>query len=115
LLKNILDRGFQSVSCSCGLYACTDIFFNHESPLRPERFVTQKIVAGASKIKAGLIQKNPVQPVAITKSPASFFYIMSYIASTYSGAQPQSRQISKLPSRIARLFVSRAFEHFDLD
>lgn len=42
---------------SYGLYACTEILFNHESPLRPERFVTQKIIVGASKIKAGLIQK----------------------------------------------------------
>ena len=28
-----------------GLFACSGILFNHESPLRPERFVTQKIVA----------------------------------------------------------------------
>ena len=42
---------------SYGLYACTGILFNHESPLRPERFVTQKIIVGASKIKAGLLQK----------------------------------------------------------
>ena len=33
-----------------GLFACSGILFNHESPLRPERFVTQKIVAGASRI-----------------------------------------------------------------
>lgn len=26
-----------------GLFACSGILFNHESPLRPERFVTQKI------------------------------------------------------------------------
>lgn len=36
-----------------GLWACTGILFNHESPLRPERFVTQKIVAGACEIAAG--------------------------------------------------------------
>jgi len=27
------------------LYACTGILFNHESPLRPSRFVTQKLSA----------------------------------------------------------------------
>lgn len=32
------------------LYASSGILFNHESPLRPERFVTQKIVLGAAKI-----------------------------------------------------------------
>ena len=36
-----------------GLFACSGILFNHESPLRPERFVTQKIVAGACRIAAG--------------------------------------------------------------
>jgi GDPmannose 4,6-dehydratase len=35
------------------LYACTGILFNHESPLRPERFVTRKIVAGVRRIAEG--------------------------------------------------------------
>jgi GDPmannose 4,6-dehydratase len=36
-----------------GLYACSGILFNHESPLRPERFVTQKVVAAACRIANG--------------------------------------------------------------
>jgi GDPmannose 4,6-dehydratase len=39
------------------LFAATGILFNHESPLRPERFVTRKIVAGAVRIAAGEAQK----------------------------------------------------------
>ncbi len=39
-----------------GLYACSGILFNHESPLRPERFVTQKIVGGAVRIAGGARQ-----------------------------------------------------------
>ena len=35
------------------LFACTGILFNHESPLRPERFVTRKIVAAAVRIAKG--------------------------------------------------------------
>ncbi len=35
------------------LHASTGILFNHESPLRPERFVTQKIVFAACRIAAG--------------------------------------------------------------
>ena len=35
------------------LFACSGILFNHESPLRPERFVTQKIVSAAVRIAAG--------------------------------------------------------------
>ena len=36
-----------------GLYACTGILFNHESPLRPTRFVTQKIIQAAKSIGNG--------------------------------------------------------------
>jgi len=36
-----------------GLYACSGLLFNHESPLRPERFVTQKIVSAACRIATG--------------------------------------------------------------
>ena len=36
-----------------GIYACSGILFNHESPLRPKRFVTQKIIDGACKIAQG--------------------------------------------------------------
>lgn len=35
------------------IHASTGILFNHESPLRPERFVTQKIVAAACRIANG--------------------------------------------------------------
>lgn len=35
------------------LFACTGVLFNHESPLRPERFVTRKIVSGACRIANG--------------------------------------------------------------
>jgi GDPmannose 4,6-dehydratase len=35
------------------MHASTGILFNHESPLRPQRFVTQKIVHGAKRIAAG--------------------------------------------------------------
>jgi len=36
-----------------GLFACTGILFNHESPLRPRRFVTSKIVSTAARIARG--------------------------------------------------------------
>ncbi len=36
-----------------GLFACTGILFNHESPLRPERFVTQKIICAVKRIAQG--------------------------------------------------------------
>ena len=36
-----------------GLFAGSGILFNHESPLRPERFVTKKIIATACRIAGG--------------------------------------------------------------
>ncbi len=35
------------------LYACSGLLFNHESPLRPSRFVTKKIVSAACRIAFG--------------------------------------------------------------
>lgn len=40
-----------------GLFACTGILFNHESPLRPERFVTQKIIQAVKRISRGSKEK----------------------------------------------------------
>jgi GDPmannose 4,6-dehydratase len=37
-----------------GMYACTGILFNHESPRRGETFVTRKITQGLSRISVGL-------------------------------------------------------------
>ena len=39
------------------IFACNGILFNHESPLRGETFVTQKIVNGLVDIKLGIKQK----------------------------------------------------------
>ena len=36
---------------SYGTFACSGILFNHESPLRPERFVTRKICQAVARIK----------------------------------------------------------------
>lgn len=40
-----------------GLFACNGILFNHESPLRPARFVTRKIVSSACRISRGAPEK----------------------------------------------------------
>jgi GDPmannose 4,6-dehydratase len=36
-----------------GLFVCNGLMFNHESPLRPARYVTQKIVRGVVEIASG--------------------------------------------------------------
>lgn len=39
------------------IFACSGILFNHDSPLRPARFVTQKIVRAAAEIASGRSEK----------------------------------------------------------
>ena len=41
-----------------GLFACSGILFNHELPLRPMRYVTQKIVRGAMAIAEGRCRRS---------------------------------------------------------
>jgi GDPmannose 4,6-dehydratase len=40
-----------------GLYACSGILFNHESPRRGPEFITRKISRGVARIKLGLQEK----------------------------------------------------------
>lgn len=49
------------------LFACTGILFNHESPLRPERFVTRKIIASACRIAAGSAEKLQLGNISIAR------------------------------------------------
>lgn len=42
---------------SCGVFACSAISFNHESPRRRHVFVTRKITETAARIKLGLADK----------------------------------------------------------
>jgi GDPmannose 4,6-dehydratase len=46
----------QSYRQRYGLFLCSGILFNHESPRRPETFVSRKIARGAVKIKLGLAE-----------------------------------------------------------
>lgn len=50
-----------------GIFACNGILFNHESPLRPERFVTKKIIAAASRIADGSKEKLALGSLAVRR------------------------------------------------
>lgn len=50
-----------------GIYCASGILFNHESPLRPERFVTQKTVAAARRIAAGSKEKLQLGNLAVVR------------------------------------------------
>jgi GDPmannose 4,6-dehydratase len=45
---------------SYGLFACSGILFNHESPRRGLEFVTRKVTHGAARIKLGLAEELPM-------------------------------------------------------
>jgi GDPmannose 4,6-dehydratase len=100
---------------SYGLYACTGILFNHESPLRPERFVTQKIIVGASKIKAGLIQKIQLGNLDICRD---WGWAPEYVEAMWLMMQqkePGDFVIATGRMESLTYFVAKAFEYFDLD
>lgn len=50
-----------------GLFACSGILFNHESPLRPKRFVTQKIVEAACRIAQGSQEKLNLGNISVRR------------------------------------------------
>jgi GDPmannose 4,6-dehydratase len=49
------------------LFACSGILFNHESPLRPKRFVTKKIVETACQIARGHMNKLSLGNLSISR------------------------------------------------
>ncbi len=100
---------------SYGLYACTGILFNHESPLRPERCVTQRIVVGACKIKAGLVQKIQLGNLDICRD---WGWAPEYVEAMWLMMQQEEpRDFVIATGRMESLtyFVSKAFAYFDLD
>ncbi|MGD1712749.1 GDP-mannose 4,6-dehydratase [Dapis sp. BLCC M172] len=49
------------------LFACSGILFNHESPLRPQRFVTQKIVSVVCQIAQGSTDKLNLGNISVQR------------------------------------------------
>jgi GDPmannose 4,6-dehydratase len=50
-----------------GMFAVNGILFNHESELRPERFVTQKVVRAAYRIAQGSTEKLTLGALCISR------------------------------------------------
>jgi len=50
-----------------GIFACYGILFNHESPLRPPRFVTRKIVKTVCEIRKGIKKKLTLGNIKISR------------------------------------------------
>jgi len=100
---------------SYGLYACTGILFNHESPLRPERFVTQKIIAGAAKIKAGQLKVLQLGNLDISRD---WGWAPEYVEAMWLMMQqdkPDDFVIATGRMESLKYFAAKAFEYFGLD
>ncbi len=52
---------------SYALFACSGLLFNHESPLRPARFVTRKITSAAVRIAGGARERLALGDLSIRR------------------------------------------------
>lgn len=98
-----------------GIYACSGILFNHESPLRPERFVTQKIVRAACRIAAGSDEQLNLGNLDIERD---WGWASEYVDAMWRMLQqpkPQDFVIATGETRPLKEFVSEAFDAVGLD
>lgn len=97
------------------LFACTGILFNHDSPLRPERFVTQKIVRAASRIASGRGEKLRLGNLHIHRD---WGWAPDYVEAMWLMLQqekPDDFVIATGRTVSLEYFVEKTFAHFDLD
>jgi GDPmannose 4,6-dehydratase len=98
-----------------GLFAASGILFNHESPLRPERFVTRKIIATACRIAAGSGEKLYLGNLDIQRD---WGWAPEYVDAMWrmlNREEPEDFVIGTGETNGLREFVSCAFSHFNLD
>ncbi|MRR06920.1 MAG: GDP-mannose 4,6-dehydratase [Deltaproteobacteria bacterium] len=97
------------------LYACTGILFNHESPLRPERFVTRKIVTAACRIANGSKEKLQLGNISIARD---WGWAPDYVDAMWRILQqetPDDYVIATGETHTLEEFVDHTFECVGLD
>lgn len=95
---------------SYGLFAATGILFNHESPLRSERFVTQKIITAATRISRG---SNEILRLGNLEIYRDWGWAPDYVDAMWRILQqdtPEDFVISTGEMHALRDFLERAFE-----
>jgi GDPmannose 4,6-dehydratase len=98
-----------------GLFACTGILFNHESPLRPERFVTQKIVRTATRIAKGSDEKLRLGNLDVHRD---WGWAPEYVTAMWLMLQQNMAEdfvIATGRTVSLQYFVEKAFAHYGLD
>jgi len=98
-----------------GLFACNGILFNHESPLRPNRFVTSKIIAAACAIKLGGMQSLELGDIDVSRDWGSAH---EYVEAMWRMMQEETAEdfvIATGETQSLKSFVIAAFEAVDLN
>ena len=98
-----------------GMFACTGILANHESPLRPQRFVTQKIIAGVKAIKAGQAPTIQLGNLDIWRDWGWAPEYVEAMVLMLQAEQPNDYLIASGTTTSLRDFAQAAFAAADLD
>jgi GDPmannose 4,6-dehydratase len=99
---------------SYGLFACSGICFNHESPRRGLEFVSRKITDGVARIKLGLADKLALGNLEARRD---WGYAGDYVRAMWlmlQQAEPEDYVIATGESHSVRELVEIAFAHVGL-
>ena len=100
---------------SYGLFACSGILFNHESNLRPSRFVTKKICIAAAKIALGSNEKLNLGDISIKRD---WGWAPEYVEAIWKMLQQQNAEDYVIATgKLSSLsdFINCAFSALDLN
>lgn len=98
-----------------GLFACSGILFNHESPLRPERYVTQKVIRGVVDIYEG---KRSSLELGLLDLERDWGWAPEYVVAMHQMLEqedPDDFVIATGETHSLRGFVQNSFAYCDLD
>ena len=97
------------------IFVCSGILFNHESPLRPSRFVTRKVISAACRIAKGSNEKLVLGNLAIKRDwgwAPEYVYAMWLMMQQDS---PSDYVVATGESHSLEDFVAESFSYFSLD
>jgi GDPmannose 4,6-dehydratase len=100
---------------SYGIYACSGILFNHESPLRGKEFVTRKITDAVARIKHG---RQTSLRLGNLEAKRDWGYAGDYVRAMWLMLQeerPDDYVVATGEQHSVREFVELAFAHVGLD
>jgi GDPmannose 4,6-dehydratase len=98
-----------------GVFACSGILYNHESPRRSERFVTRKITRTAAAIKLGLARELVLGDVDVARDWGYARDVVQAAWLMLQAERPEDYVIATGESHTVRELLELAFGMLDLD